>query len=120
MSQPACNAVQLALTDLLRSWGLQPSAVVGHSSGEIAAAYAAGILTLEQCVRIAYARGQAAQVLADGAALHKGAMMAVPASADRVQSLLDGIERKGAVVACINSPSSVTVSGDEDAVVELE
>lgn len=120
MSQPACNAVQLALTDLLRSWGLQPSAVVGHSSGEIAAAYAAGILTLEQCVRIAYTRGQAAQILADGAVLHKGAMMAVPASADRVQSLLDGLKRQGAVVACINSPSSVTVSGDEDAVDELE
>lgn len=120
MSQPACNAVQLALTDLLRSWGLQPSAVIGHSSGEIAAAYAAGILTLEQCVRIAYARGQAAQVLADGAVLHKGAMMAVPASADKVQSLLDGLERQGAVVACINSPSSVTVSGDEEAVDKLE
>ncbi|KAJ5247159.1 hypothetical protein N7468_002142 [Penicillium chermesinum] len=49
MSQPACTAVQLALVDLLSSWGVHPKSVVGHSSGEIAAAYAAGILTLDEC-----------------------------------------------------------------------
>lgn len=120
MSQPACTAIQLALTDLLRSWGVRPSAVTGHSSGEIAAAYAAGILTLEECVRIAHSRGVAAALLSADSANRKGSMMAVGAGVDEVQPLLETLRGHRAVVACVNSDSSVTVSGDEEAIVELQ
>jgi len=80
ISQPARTALQIALVDLLRSWGVRSCKVVGHSSGEIAAAYSAGILDMEVCMALAYWRG----------------------------------------VACINSPSSMTVSGDEAAILELQ
>ena len=53
ISQPACTALQLALVDLLKSWKIFPQSVIGHSSGEIAAAYAAGILDMESCMAIA-------------------------------------------------------------------
>ncbi|KAI9045941.1 type I polyketide synthase [Aspergillus affinis] len=119
MSQPACTAVQLALVELLRSWGIKPNAVTGHSSGEIAAAYAANNLTLEECVQIAYARGLASGFLTQNSKT-KGAMLAVGASSTEVQPFVDALTNKHAVVACVNSGSSVTVSGDEDAIVELQ
>jgi acyl transferase domain-containing protein len=56
-SQPICAALQIALVDLLDSWGVRPSAVVGHSSGEISAAYAVGGLSKESALRVAYYRG---------------------------------------------------------------
>lgn len=120
ISQPACTAIQLALTDLLRSWGVFPSAVTGHSSGEIAAAYAAGILTLEECVRVAYARGTAAALLTKDTSNGKGSMMAVGASYAAVQPYIDRLHCHRAVIACINSESSVTVSGDAGAISELQ
>lgn len=119
MSQPACTAIQLALIDLFASWGITPVAVTGHSSGEIAAAYAAKILTLEECVRIAYARGIAASILVNDAGF-QGAMLAVGASTDEVQPFLDPLPSKRTVVACINSGSSITLSGDEDQILELQ
>ncbi|KAJ5832327.1 hypothetical protein N7474_000638 [Penicillium riverlandense] len=119
MSQPACTAVQLALVDLLASWGVRPKAVVGHSSGEIAAAYAAGILGLEECIRIAYSRGVAANLLANDKTV-QGAMLAVGANAGEVQQILDAMRGQRAVVACVNSESSVTLSGDRDVIVELQ
>ncbi|KAJ5174169.1 Acyl transferase/acyl hydrolase/lysophospholipase [Penicillium canariense] len=63
-SQPLVTALQLVLIDLLRSWGIQPESVVGHASGEIAAACAAGLLTPEDAIKIAIFRGQAAKELA--------------------------------------------------------
>src|SRR5690348_6169805 len=56
-SQPLCAAVQVALVNLLRGWGVLPAAVMGHSSGEIAAAYAAGSLTPDEAITLAYYRG---------------------------------------------------------------
>ena len=53
LSQPCCTAVQVALVDLLSSWGIQPDVVCGHSSGEIAAAYAAGVLTANEALQVA-------------------------------------------------------------------
>ena len=120
ISQPACTAIQLALTDLLGSWEVFPSAVTGHSSGEIAAAYAAGILTLEECVRVAYARGTAAALLTKNTSNGRGSMMAVGASCATVQPYIDRVRGHRAVVACINSESSVTVSGDAEAISELQ
>ncbi|KAF8858215.1 ketoacyl-synt-domain-containing protein [Acephala macrosclerotiorum] len=120
ISQPACTAVQLALTDLLKSWGIRPSAVAGHSSGEIGAAYAAGALSLESCITIAYFRGQSIVSLKRGFPELKGAMMAVGGSADDVRPMMKLLKEGKAVVACINSPTSITASGDEEAINELQ
>ncbi|KAJ5893876.1 hypothetical protein N7495_005567 [Penicillium taxi] len=120
VSQPACTAIQLALVDLLHSWNIFPEAVIGHSSGEIAAAYAAGILGLEQCIRIAYFRGATAQILKNDTAGCKGMMMVAGASPARLQPLIDEIAVEKVRIACINSDSSVTLSGDADAIDKLE
>lgn len=119
ISQPACVAIQLALTDLLWSWGISPSSVTGHSSGEISAAYAAGALSLEAALSAAYHRGQAVLKMKACHPDLKGAMMAVGAGAKEVKPLTESLRNGRAVVACENSPSSVTVSGDEDAIDEL-
>ncbi|PBP22184.1 beta-ketoacyl synthase domain-containing protein-2 [Diplocarpon rosae] len=120
ISQPACTAIQLALTDLLKSWGIRPSAVTGHSSGEIGAAYAAGALSLESCVTIAYFRGQMIVLIKKNYAELKGAMMAVGGSPGDVCALIKSLKKGKATVACINSPSSITASGDEEAINELQ
>ncbi|KAH7327102.1 beta-ketoacyl synthase domain-containing protein [Rhexocercosporidium sp. MPI-PUGE-AT-0058] len=120
ISQPACTAVQLALTDLLKSWGIKPTAVAGHSSGEIGAAYAAGALSLESCVAIAYFRGQSIVLLKNKYPELKGAMMAVGSSAEDMRPLIKLLRDGRATVACINSPSSITASGDEAAINELQ
>nr|ACM42412.1 PKS01 highly reducing polyketide synthase [Floropilus chiversii] len=118
LAQPLCTVLQVALVDLLRSWGVQPAAVAGHSSGEIAAAYCAGALSREQAWAVAYFRGvSAARVRATG---RDGAMMAVGASPAEVAGLIreSGLS-KSVCVACENAPASVTVSGDADAVDKL-
>lgn len=119
LSQPACTALQIALTDLFRSWGIQPSSVVGHSSGEIGAAYAAGIFDLEGAMSLAYRRGQMTSLLKSSYPLLKGTMIAVGASSEAIKPMLKTLSGY-ATVACVNSPSSVTVSGDSDAIDELE
>lgn len=118
-SQPACTAIQIALTDLLRSWGIRPDSVVGHSSGEIAAAYAAGIYDLEGAMTLAYRRGQMTALLKKLCPSLQGTMIAVGAGPDAVRPMLK-LLHSYATVACVNSPSSVTVSGDVDAIDELE
>ena len=85
ISQPMCTAVQLGLTALLRSWGIQPSAVMGHSSGEIAAAYAGGAITLEDAMAIAYHRGQVASKMKLNHPDLRGGMLAVGAGPCRGQ-----------------------------------
>ncbi|CEJ59647.1 hypothetical protein PMG11_08264 [Penicillium brasilianum] len=120
LSQPACTALQIALINLLRSWGVSPVSVIGHSSGEIAAAYAAGILTVEQCVRIAYSRGAAAQALKDDPSQTEGMMMVAGASPIRLQPFIDEISNGSAVIACVNSESSVTISGDAASITKLD
>lgn len=122
ISQPSCTAVQLALVDLLRSWGLQPAAVVGHSSGEIAAAYAAGFITFGDAMTIAYHRGRLVPILKKEHPALNGCMMAVGAGEMQIRPLLDRIPLSlgQARIACINSPSSVTISGDEGAVTVLQ
>ncbi|KAK3315828.1 putative polyketide synthase [Apodospora peruviana] len=120
ISQPACTAIQIALVRLLSSWGIHPAAVVGHSSGEIAAAFAAGVLSLKACMKIAYHRGLAAVEFKKKYADLTGSMMAVGASPEDVEPLLKTLKSGRAVVACINSPSSITISGDEAAITELQ
>ena len=122
ISQPSCTAVQLALTDLLHSWGVRPSAVAGHSSGEIGAAYAAGIINFEDAMTIAYHRGRLIPILKKKYPNLDGCMMAVGAGTTEINPLLDRVSTaQGEVrIACINSPSSVTVSGDAAAIAELQ
>ncbi|KAE9375121.1 BcPKS8, polyketide synthase [Stipitochalara longipes BDJ] len=121
ISQPACTALQLALTDLLKSWGISPVAVAGHSSGEIGAAYAAGILSLHSCMAISYHRGMTTLGLKKFSHL-KGSMMAVGASKEDIEPILAQLntETAKASIACFNSPSSLTISGDEPVIDELQ
>jgi acyl transferase family protein/polyketide synthase-like dehydratase family protein/polyketide synthase family protein len=91
----------------LRSWGVTPVAVVGHSSGEIAAAYTTGSLTCKEAMLAAYFRG-----LATRTKLADGAMAAVGLGTYEVRQYL----AKGVVIGCQNSPNSTTISGDRAAV----
>ncbi|KAA8905059.1 fatty acid synthase S-acetyltransferase [Sphaerosporella brunnea] len=122
-SQPLCAALQIALVDLMDSWGIRPSAVVGHSSGEIAAAYAVGGLSKQSALRVAYHRGVLSADLAAGSR-ERTSMMSVGLSKDEVQLYFNKPAVKQAngrlVVACINSPKNVTVSGSDDKVVALK
>ena len=104
-SQPLCTALQLALIDTLASVGIKPAAVVGHSSGEIAAAYAAGALTAKDAITVAFSRGVATK-----GRTKRGSMAAVGLGWEEAQQhLVSGVS-----IACDNSPSSVTLSGDAD------
>ncbi len=118
LSQPACTAVQLALVVLLRSWGVVPAVVLGHSSGEIAAAFSAGLISLDAAMAIAYFRGIAARDVLKNTGV-KGAMLAIGANAGESQKLLDAA-RGYAVVAAVNSPDSVTVSGDVATIEQIQ
>ncbi|KAK5996225.1 Highly reducing polyketide synthase gloL [Cladobotryum mycophilum] len=109
-AQPLSTAVQLALVNLLAQYGVTPSAVVGHSSGEIAAAYVAGALTMSEAIICSYLRGLVTKRQA-----RAGRMAAVGMSRERVTSFLV----HGVHVACENSPKSVTLSGDADALEEV-
>ncbi|KAI0159906.1 ketoacyl-synt-domain-containing protein [Hypoxylon sp. FL1284] len=120
ISQPSCTAIQLALVDLMRSWGIRPTAVAGHSSGEIGAAYAAGVLTFEACVSIAYHRGRLIPVLKERYPDLRGAMMAVGGSKEEFEPLLSDLKDGMVKIACYNSPSSLTISGDEAGIDELK
>jgi hybrid polyketide synthase/nonribosomal peptide synthetase ACE1 len=114
ISQPICTAVQIALVDLLSAAGIRFTRVVGHSSGEIAAAYAAGYLTARDAICIAYYRGLAALRAAGS-----GRMLAADMTLREAELFCAWRRFEGrlAVAAC-NSPSSVTLSGDADAVDE--
>lgn len=119
-SQTLCTAVQVALVDLLDSLSIRPAAVVGHSSGEIAAAYAANAFSRQVAWKIAYYRGVLAAKLAKTSST-KGAMLAAGLSAKEAQVYLKQVadklsapgEKSRLGVACVNSPKSVTISGDE-------
>ncbi|EKV11465.1 Polyketide synthase, putative [Penicillium digitatum PHI26] len=115
LSQTVCTALQIALVDLLASWNIHPDSVTGHSSGEIAAAYAAGALSMKDAMSVAYYRGAVASQLLV-AQPNRGAMMAVGMSAEEIQPYLDRFQSRQLVVACVNSPSSVTISGDMSAI----
>lgn len=120
LSQPATTAIQIALIQLFASWGISPTAVVGHSSGEIGAAYAAGALSLEYCMLIAYHRGRLAGALSEQRRERPGGMVAIGASQAKIRPMVKRLGSAHAVIACVNSPSSVTVSGDVAAVSEVQ
>ncbi|KAK2603882.1 hypothetical protein QQS21_003917 [Conoideocrella luteorostrata] len=115
ISQPACTAVQIALVLLLQSIGIEPSVVTGHSSGEIAAAYCAGMLSFETAMAVAYFRGRAVTELAHKST-HKGGMAALGVSYSDALALINANTSRDIVIAAINSPQSVTISGDASAI----
>ncbi|KAK8047896.1 hypothetical protein PG996_015960 [Apiospora saccharicola] len=115
LSQPLVTALQLAYLRLLLEWGVEPVAVVGHSSGEIAAAVAAGYLSYEEAIKVAYLRGQAVKQSPHDIPL---GMLAVGLSADEVARYLDQDDRF-VQIACFNSPRSLTLSGVLSALEEL-
>ncbi|KAK2603436.1 hypothetical protein QQS21_004387 [Conoideocrella luteorostrata] len=120
ISQPLCTAIQILLVDLLQAAGIELHAVIGHSSGEIAAAYAAGYISAEDAICIAYYRGRYS-CLARGSDGRNGSMMAVGTTYEDVEDLLGYPEFIGrACVAAVNSATSVTLSGDHDAIKELQ
>ncbi|CAN9190585.1 unnamed protein product [Alternaria alternata] len=115
-SQPLCTALQIALVELLKGFHIAPVAVVGHSSGEIAAAYAIGALSLESACRISYHRGRLSGQLAAqlAASMETGAMMSANLQEGQVRAYVDKYLSDANIrVACVNSPSNVTLAGPE-------
>ncbi|MCJ1391686.1 hypothetical protein MMC18_004551 [Xylographa bjoerkii] len=108
-SQPLCTALQLVILAILEDWGVSARSVAGHSSGEIAAAYAAGYLTREDAIKVAFYRGQAAKECKTGSQMPVG-MLAVGLGPDQVSEYIKGSE-DSVHIACFNSPNSVTLSG---------
>jgi acyl transferase domain-containing protein/surfactin synthase thioesterase subunit/aryl carrier-like protein len=108
-TQPALFAVEYALAELLKSWGITPAAVIGHSLGEITAAFAAGAITLKDAMRLVAARGALMHRLPGG-----GSMAAIFAEESAVRTLITKIA-PGIAVAATNGPLNTVVSGDRDA-----
>ena len=119
-SQPLCTILQIALVDLLESWNIIPSVMAGHSSGEIAGAYCLGALTKEDAWKAAYFRGLLSSQMKHFSPPLRGAMLAVGASEDEAQDWISRHSGGEVVVACINSPSSVTLSGSVSGIDDMQ
>ncbi|CAF3924762.1 unnamed protein product [Adineta steineri] len=116
IAQPTLFAIQVALAALLVSWNIYPSSIISHSAGDQAAAFVAGRLTLQEAVRVVYHRSR----LQNRNTRQGGRMLAVSMSEEEVkEKLLQGIEHLVSV-AVVNSPRSVTLSGDEKTIDELQ
>lgn len=121
ISQPICTVLQIALVEEIRSWGsaglTKPAKVIGHSSGEIAAAYCMGALTHHDAIVVAYSRGTVSAMLPSVAPHLDGAMMAAACSSETAEGIMAELELADKVtVACVNAPASTTLSGDSTAI----
>lgn len=111
--QPTLLAIEVALAHLWCSWGIQPDAVIGHSMGEIAAAFVAGALTLDAAMRVICRRSQLLRRTAG-----QGAMAIVDLSTEETESVLVGFEERLSI-AVSNSPTSTVISGDPAAIEQV-
>jgi len=109
VAQPAIFALQVALAELWKSWGVTPATVIGHSVGEVAAAYTAGVYALTDAVRIIVHRSRLQH-----RTLGDGRMVAVAVSPDQAREAIAG-EGDRVELAVVNSPHLVTLAGDVDA-----
>ena len=115
VAQPALLAIQAGLLALWKQWGVTPAAVIGHSVGEIGAAYAAGALDLSEAVLVAYHRGRLMRTAAG-----RGRMAAVALGAAEAERAVEQIGLADRVaIAAVNGPSSVVISGETDAVMAM-
>lgn len=112
-AQPACTALQVALVRHLARYDIAPAAVVGHSSGEIAAAFAAGVMSMEEAAIAAFYRGWVVQARLK----RRGSMAAVGLGREQVSRFLE--TSPGVRIACENSHRSVTLSGDVHALQDV-
>lgn len=120
ISQPLNTAVQILLVDLLRAAKIQFSGIVGHSGGEVAAAYAAGFLSARDALTVAYYRGVNCAHATSPNRCKQGAMLAIGTSMEDAQEIVSDEVFEGRIaLAAVNSSASVTISGDDDAIDEL-
>ncbi|MFZ0503107.1 MAG: type I polyketide synthase, partial [Chthoniobacterales bacterium] len=106
VAQPAIFAIQVALAEMWKSWGIEPAAVVGHSVGEIAAAFVAGVLTFEEAARIIVLRAR----FMDDCARGQGTMLAVGLNEEAARARLAQYDRT-ITIAAFNGPNSLTLAG---------
>nr|WP_234413498.1 acyltransferase domain-containing protein [Anabaena sp. WA102] len=109
-TQPAIFAIEYALAQLWKSWGIEPDAVMGHSIGEYVAATVAGVFSLENALMLIATRGRLMQALPSN-----GKMMAVLASENHVQKVIES-SGEAVAIAAINGPQSIVISGDSQAI----
>ncbi|KAI0455324.1 hypothetical protein F5B21DRAFT_503379 [Xylaria acuta] len=109
--QLAIVSVELAVLELWKSLGVRPCAVVGHSLGEYPALYAAGVISLSDCL---YLVGKRASIMSDECTPGTHSMLAIKESAERVEALLQEHGTLECEIACANSPQSTVLSGDID------
>ena len=113
-TQPALFAVQAGLVALWRSWGVVPDVLLGHSVGEFAAAYCAGVYTLEQALRLVIERARLMQALP-----RDGGMAAIFSDAETVAEALEQFGRADVAIAALNGPANTVVSGAHEGVASL-
>ena len=110
LAQPAIFMIQCALVELLKTWGIYPDCVIGHSSGEVAAAYACGALSLPDATRLVYHRSTLQQRRAGS-----GRMLAVGLDRAGVELILDaGYGAGNLEIACVNAPANTVICGPQE------
>jgi acyl transferase domain-containing protein/acyl carrier protein len=113
IAQPANFVLQAGLTALWRSWGLEPAAIIGHSVGEVTAAYVAGVLDLEDALRVSYHRSRLQKQAAG-----QGKMLAVGLTEDEARAIVTRYTDHVSIAAA-NSPTAVTLVGDAEPLEEI-
>lgn len=112
-AQPAIFAIQFALAELWRSWGIEPDTVMGHSVGEYAAAAVAGVFTLEDGLRLIAERGRLMQALPQN-----GSMLAVAAEEVSIKNILAAYQHQ-VVIAAFNGSDNLVLSGNKEALINI-